>query len=134
VIAGGLWSAAGAALILRAVGWLLEMGPGRGVLYGSMGALLAIPAYRFGMVRIARKNLRRISTLPDRPCLFAFTAWKGYLVIGTMVTGGILLRNSTLPKELLALLYSCMGGALILGSTQFFRTFLDSPRERSHEQ
>jgi hypothetical protein len=72
---------------------------------------------------LVNKNITRICKLPDHPCAFAFTAWRGYIIIGVMMTIGITLRNSSLPKEFLAPPYTTMGGALLFGSYRFFNQY-----------
>ena len=37
-----------------------------------------------------------------------------------MMTGGMLLRHSTLPKPWLAVVYAAIGGALLLASRQYY--------------
>lgn len=123
-LAGGLWTVAGTVLCLRGEDWMealpLETELGLEVL----SAFFAVLAYLLFFVHVVRKNIDRIAGLPDRACLFAFTAWRGYLLIALMVSLGIWLRNSVVPKYYLSIPYSVMGMILLLGSAQFFRQFL----------
>jgi hypothetical protein len=112
-LAGVLWCAVGAMLWARAIAWSLD-------LHSSM-VLAVLPAVVLGVVahatmflRIARKNLVRLRALPPRPCIFAFQAWRGYLVIAFMIGLGIALRYSPIPRHTLAVLYGAIGTALIL--------------------
>jgi nucleoside recognition membrane protein YjiH len=125
-IAGMIWTGVGSLLCYRAVGWYTLFVPPQAYLFEGLGAGLAVAGYVFGFSRITRKNIRRIHGLPERVCLFAFTAWRGYVMIGLMITIGVLLRNSSLPKEYLAVPYMTMGGALLLGSLPFYAAFLKS--------
>jgi hypothetical protein len=61
-------------------------------------------------------------------CAFAFTAWRGYIIMGGMVVLGLTLRNSSIPKIYLSVPYGAMGGMLLIGSTRFFRRFFTSLR------
>jgi hypothetical protein len=45
-------------------------------------------------------------------------------MIGLMVTIGVTLRNSSVPKEYLVIPYTFMGGMLLAGSQQFLRQFV----------
>jgi hypothetical protein len=56
-----------------------------------------------GFRKLARKNLARIQQLNDRACLFSFLAWKSYAIVAVMITGGVLLRHSAIPKPYLAI-------------------------------
>ncbi len=122
-IAGLLWTLAGGLLCLRGAMWLGEFQfP---VIASIEAASLAIAAagYVFLFERIVRKNITRISRLPERACVFAFTAWRGYIMIAIMMTAGITLRSSSLPLYYLSLPYTAMGGILLAGSVMFYRQF-----------
>lgn len=124
LLTGVLWSLAGSILCLRAYGWLLAYQRTLALTAGSGGALAAVVSYIFGFSRIARKNIRRIEALPARASIFAFTAARGYLIIAAMISAGILLRQSAIPRDYLAVAYIVMGGALLLASLSFYRRFL----------
>jgi len=78
-----------------------------------------LAAYRFVFSAIALKNIGRLSHLPARACLFAFQAWKSYLIIVIMVALGAALRHSSIPRQYLAALYLTIGGALLLSSFHY---------------
>jgi hypothetical protein len=48
---------------------------------------------------------------------------RGYVMIALMITIGLTLRNSTIPKYYLTLPYDVMGGVLLIGSIRFYRQF-----------
>lgn len=73
---------------------------------------------------MAKKNIRRLRRLPDRGCFFAFQAWQSYLIILFMVGLGGTLRNSPIPKNILSVIYTAIGGALFLGSFYYHRHLL----------
>jgi hypothetical protein len=123
IIAGLMWSAVGILLISYALGWLsaLELVPE--LAWGAAGAILAVIVYRFGFSNIAHKNIRRIKAVAEKVCVFAFQEWKGYGIIVVMMTGGILLRASSLPRAPLAALYLTIGGGLLLSSLHYYSHF-----------
>ena len=41
----------------------------------------ALAAYRYGFLKIALKNIDRLCLLTEKPCIFAFQAWRSYLII-----------------------------------------------------
>lgn len=123
VIAGLLWTIAGAILCIRGFTWLDRFSVPLEMTLVALSAAIAIGGYTLMFFRIVDKNVNRISVLPARACLFAFAAWRGYLMIALMVSIGITLRSSAIPKYLLSIPYSAMGGALLLGSFRFFREF-----------
>jgi len=93
------------------------------MLFSSGGIVIAAVVYWFGMSKIARKNLSRLKAIPGKACIFGFLSWKSYANIAIMVTLGITLRHSAVPKDYLSLVYTAMGGGLLLGSTQYYRSF-----------
>ncbi len=122
-LAGGLWTIAGIILCVRAYIWLSLYNVRVELLLTGAGSILALLFYLFLFSRVTRRNINRICALPERPCVFAFTRWQGYLLIGLMITLGITLRTSSLPKAYLILPYLGMGGALLIGSFNFFAQF-----------
>jgi len=119
-LAGLMWSGVGVMLCCLAGGWLSAVPAAVSLPLGLAGAVLAVAVYRFGFSKIARKNIDRISRSPDMACLFSFQAWKSYLIIAVMVTLGLLLRHSSLPKHYLAVVYVTIGGALFLSSLHYY--------------
>ena len=122
-IAGFIWAAVGLLLCVRAIVWLAPFVSGTDLVVEIVSLLLAFFGYVYGFSKLVQKNIARIHTLPDRVCAFAFTAWRGYIMIGLMVTLGITLRNSFIPKYYLSIPYTAMGGMLLIGSQRLFRQF-----------
>lgn len=123
-IAGLLWTMAGGLLCFRGAMWL---GAFQFPVIASIEAaalVIAAAGYIFLFAGIVRKNITRISRLPERACVFAFTAWRGYIMIGLMMTAGMTLRNSSIPLYYLSIPYTAMGGILLTGSVMFYREFL----------
>jgi len=123
-LAGGLWTVAGVMLCLRAEAWLEVFPLGTEIGLAALCVALAAVGYLFLFMHIVRKNIDRIAGLPERACLFAFTAWRGYGLITLMILLGMTLRDTTFPKYLLAIPYTVMGIILIIGSVRFYRQFL----------
>ena len=84
---------------------------------------------RYLLSRIAQRNLKRLDQQPQKICLFAFQPLRSYLIILVMVGLGISLRRSDLPRVWLAVLYSIMGGALIVASHSYFLRALELLKE-----
>jgi len=124
VLAGTLWTLAGGILCVRAAFWLggFQAGTIAAVECGALA--LAAAAYLALFARLVRRNIERIHALPERACVFAFTPWRGYVMIGLMMTAGISLRSSSLPLYYLSLPYTAMGAVLLAGSAVFYREFI----------
>ncbi len=124
LLASIFWALAGLILCIRAIGWLEVIGTATLVVAETLSLAVAVIAYVFWFSRLVVKNITRIRHLPERACAFAFTAWHGYLMIGLMMTLGITLRNTSIPRIYLAIPYAVMGGVLIGGSIKLCREFL----------
>jgi len=123
ILAGIAWTIAGAILLFRTIPWFEDLSGIADALLLSFSIILAVAGHFYLFSRLVEKNIARIGTLPERVCLFAFTAWRGYAMIALMVTIGISLRSSALPRYYLAVPYSAMGLILIAGSVRFFREY-----------
>ena len=119
-LAGLMWSTVGAMLCSMGYYWLKEVDWLTALPLGLFGIILSLAAYRFVFSGIARKNIDRICLLPAKGCIFAFQAWKSYLIIAVMITLGIILRHSPIPKDYLAIIYTIIGGALLLSSLHYY--------------
>jgi hypothetical protein len=119
-LAGIMWTAVGVMLCGYAFTWLSDPLTDTSLIFGGLGIVISIVAYRLQFSKLALKNIERILLRADRTCLFSFLAWKGYAIIIVMVTGGILLRNSSIPKPYLAIVYAGIGGALFLASLNYY--------------
>jgi len=119
-LAGLMWSAVGIMLCRMSYTWLRAVPIRWALSLGSLGLISALAAYRFGFSKIALKNIFRLCLLPDKTCIFAFQAWKSYLIIIFMISLGLTLRHSPLPKHFLAVIYEIIGGALFFSSFHFY--------------
>jgi hypothetical protein len=123
VAAGLMWMAVGVMLGCFAYLWLAHSSLQVELLLGGLGIAAGWVIYRYGFSKLAHKNSRRIRALEEKVCVFAFQEWKGYAIIVVMMTGGILLRHSAIPKPYLAVLYAGIGGGLFLSSFHYFQHF-----------
>jgi hypothetical protein len=129
-LAGAFWTFAGLVLCARAIVWLDVFSLGVELALETASLAIAIIGYLFLFVKVVQKNIDRIRQLPENACVFAFTAWQGYVLIALMITIGITLRNTSIPKYLLAVPYAAMGAILLIGSAKFYRQFATSMSHR----
>jgi hypothetical protein len=121
LLAGLTWCGAGVMLIIFAIPWLNNyQGPGK-ILFYSAGFLAAMPIHHFGFLKLADRNLKRLLSLTEKRCIFSFITWKSYLIIIIMVSLGITLRHSSIPKQYLSILYNGIGLGLFLSGIRYFR-------------
>jgi len=131
LISGLMWMGTGVMLNIFAYAWLAGTG-GSSYTFVISGIVAGLIIHHFGFLRIVDKNLGRIKPMSDRPCVFAFMSWKSYLLVAIMITLGITLRNSSVPRNWLSIIYIAMGSALFLSSIRYFRYFLLSAAEKGN--
>ena len=122
LLAGLMWCGVGVMLIRYAVSWLSAFSIKEQVIFYLIGFAIALPIHFFGFLNIAKKNLQRLMPMAVRKCVFSFMTWKSYLIVLFMVSLGITLRHSSLPKQYLSIVYNGIGLALILSGTKYLRT------------
>ena len=123
LLAGLMWCGVGIMLVSFAISWLSHCSGKEQILFYSAGFLAAMPIHHFGFLKIADKNLSRLLPLTEKRCLFSFMTWRSYIIVLIMVSMGITLRHSSIPKKDLSILYNGIGLALFLSGIRYFRFF-----------
>jgi hypothetical protein len=123
LFAGLVWMAVGIMLCKMAIGWLINYAAGSKYIFASTGVLAALVIHHFGFLKVVNKNLTRLYAFEGKRCPFAFISWKSYILVAIMMTMGITMRHSSIPKQYLSVLYLAIGLALILSSTRYFRRY-----------
>jgi hypothetical protein len=123
LLAGLMWCGVGIMLVSLAISWLSHSNGKEQVFFYTAGFLAAMPIHHFGFLKIADKNLGRLLPLTEKRCLFSFMTWKSYIIVLIMVSMGITLRHSSIPKQDLSILYNGIGLALFLSGIRYFRFF-----------
>ena len=130
LISGIVWLGTGIMLVSLAYGWLYDYDGKYVYLYALAGLAASIIISRFGFNKIVDKNLKRIKAIKGLYCAFGFMPWKSYFLIMIMMTMGLLLKKSALPKEYLAILYISIGMALALSSIRYFKSVRDKKNNK----
>ncbi len=123
-LAGAMWLGAGTMLLIIAFTWLNAFEAQGSYLFGAIGIAVALIVHHFGLLKIVDKNLGRILPMAGTKCVFSFITWKSYLVVAVMVGLGIMLRQSSIPKPYLSMVYIGMGLALVLSSVRYLRVLV----------
>jgi hypothetical protein len=124
LLAGLMWCGVGIMLVRYAIIWLGPLKMNGVAVYYAAGFLAAMPIHHFGFLKIADKNLKRLLPLTEKKCLFSFMTWRSYIIVMVMVSMGITLRHSALPKRYLSILYNGIGLALFLSGIRYLRFFV----------
>ena len=120
--AGLMWCGVGVMLISFALSWLNHY-EGRGkILFYTAGLIAGMPIHFLGFLKLAQKNIARLMALQGKKCIFSFITWKSYLIIIIMVSLGITLRHSSIPKQYLSILYNGLGIGLFLSGILYIMT------------
>ena len=119
--AGFAWLGVGVMLCTMAFRWLQSAADP--IVLAAIGIASGIIISIFGFTKIARKNIERIKALPGSRCFFSFMTLKSYLLVLVMMSFGIALRHSSLPKTFLSVIYIGIGVALAISSISYFRAY-----------
>ena len=130
-IAGSVWTAVGMMLCWRALNWSGILPFSEELLYELIGLVTAGVGYILIFSKVVRKNINRITMMPPRASVFAFTAVKGYIMILLMISLGLVLRNSSIPKHYLSIPYTAMGLMLLFGSVRFYTEYFALVRQHT---
>lgn len=120
LLSGIMWSVVGLLLCRLAITWYIYLGFNRSYIWFLLSFPLGIAIYYFGFSRLARVNIPRIQDLPPKPCIFAFMQWWNYPLVIFMISLGIWMRHSPIPKQYLGILYFGIGGALFLAGLLYY--------------
>jgi hypothetical protein len=123
LVAGLVWTGVGIMLGVWAAIWLSAVPLVLEIEMAAAGLVLALLAWWFMFRRLVQENIERIERAPLRACFFSFQAWKSYIVMVAMIGLGVVLRNSSLPKPWLAVVYAAIGGALFIASLAYHFEF-----------
>ncbi len=108
-----LWTTIGGMLIYRGYGWIE---PDSRILFLFLAFLIGSFKSLFVLDKVAAKTIRRIVTFQDDTCLGAVFSWKTWLLVGLMMSCGVLLRTFFTPGTILGAGYCAIGWALFLSS------------------
>ncbi len=121
LLAGAVWCGVGIMLIIFATTWLIRYDGKGNYMFYLAGFILAMPVHHFGFLKLADRNLNRLLPLTEKKCLFSFMTWKSYITVVIMVSLGIVLRHSRIPRQYLSIIYNGIGLALFLSGIRYLR-------------
>lgn len=122
ILAGVMWLGVAILLNAFAVSWLAHYEMLMEVVIAAVGVIAAVLIYKFGFLRIALKNIKRIHALEELNNILHFQEKMSYVIVPVMIAMGIILRHSPIPKNLLAIVYIGIGDGLLFSSFHYFFT------------
>ena len=84
--------------------------------YGLIGLLFGSAKTFFILDRVARKNIKRIKEFEDKACFGSVYSLKTWSMVAGMIILGRFLRTTVLPGEIIGLIYTAVGWALMISS------------------
>jgi hypothetical protein len=121
-ISGSVWVLAGAILFTRGFVSLLMIGNNllMNLFIGLIGGIIF---YLLLFKKISLKYSLRISGLSiENPCAFSFFSLRSYLIMGCMITGGILVKTyAPVDKRYIFTFFITMSIPLLLSAMRFFK-------------
>ena len=122
--AGFTWIIVGLFLICRTIPWLNEANNLFYIIL-AVGLILGYLKSRFILAKIINKNVIRIKNLSphkERICIFAFQALQSYVIVLVMILLGISLRATSIPREILSVIYIAIGFGLFKSGFIYFKS------------
>ena len=95
--------------------------------YAVVGLILGTVKTFFILDRVARKNVKRIEEFEDKVCIGSVYSWKTWLLVAAMIVLGRFLRTTVLPGEVVGLIYTAVGWALMLASRLMWQKWKRTP-------
>ena len=124
LVSGLTWGGVGIFLSILPWKWLEIYSWQTILIANAVGFLFGIIKGLLIFSKVSEQNIRRILTLPDKVCVFAFQTWKSYGLILLMMGMGIFLRSTTyVPKYILAPIYIAVGSGLFVSSFSYIKKF-----------
>jgi hypothetical protein len=120
-ISGAVWTIAGGILFTRGLVSLLKISNNLylSLLIGLVGGILF---YLLLFKRISAKYSNRIINLSiENPCAFSFFNLRSYIMMASMITGGILIKTyAPIDKIYIFTFFIVMSVPLLLAAARFF--------------
>ena len=113
LLGGLIWTVVGFFLLTN--GLVLVSLEGH-LLYGLTGLLLGSIKTFFILDKVARKNIKRIKEFEDKACFGSVYSLKTWFMVAGMIILGRFLRTTVLPGEIIGLIYTAVGWALMISS------------------
>jgi hypothetical protein len=95
--------------------------------YAVVGLILGTVKTFFILDRVARKNVKRIEEFEDKVCIGSVYSWKTWILVAAMIVLGRFLRTTVLPGEVVGLIYTAVGWALMLASRLMWQKWKRTP-------
>ena len=117
-----LWTAIGIMLLTKGTYRYSQL-PDRQPIIVVLGILAGSLKSYFILDKSALRSIDRILMFKDGTCLGAVYSYKTWIMVLCMMGMGVILRNSSIPVNLLCFLYFTIGWALLMSSRLAWRAW-----------
>jgi hypothetical protein len=118
-----LWTLVGLGLTAAGLVWCSGSAFPWSIALAAAGVAAGLAKGRFIIRGMADRNAARIIARGDGRCLGGFLSAKTWLLVALMMTSGILLRRSSVPRPVLGFIYTAVGTALLVGCVTMWKAF-----------
>ncbi len=118
-----MWTVVGLGLAAAGIAWCFGSALPWALVLAGAGVAAGLVKGRFVLRTMAERNAARIIVRGDGRCLGGFLSLKTWLLVALMMTSGIILRRSAVPRPVLGVLYSAVGTALLVGCVTLWRAW-----------
>ena len=122
-----LWTVVGLGLTAAGLVWSFGSALPWSLLLAAAGVAAGTVKGRLVIRKMADWNTARIIARGDGHCLGGFLAPKTWLLIAVMMSSGILLRRSGVPRPILGVLYTAVGTGLLIGGQKLWKAWRETP-------
>ena len=133
LLSGIMWIGVGILLNSFAYHWLKAYNGNYLWIFICSGLIVSLLKNRFVLSKLVNKNINRIEANGNKQWLFSFMTLKSLIMIIIMMSAGITLRHSSIPKQYLSILYIAIGTALMLSSIKYFVITVEWIREKNNK-
>jgi hypothetical protein len=123
IFAASIWTVVGILLMFRGGAFLVS---GDAVWLIAVAVLVGTGKSFLMLDKSARKNINRLAGLEDGACLGGVYSVKMWGLVACMILLGRLLRSSSLPVEVIGVIYVAIGWALFFSSRLLWRNIYPS--------
>ena len=121
--AAALWTVVGCGLATAGLVWCVGSTFPSSLAWAVGGISIGLLKGSFIIRKFAERNTARLIARGDGRCLGGFLSARTWLLVILMMTSGILLRRSSIPRPVLGIIYAAVGTALLSGSFPLWKAW-----------
>jgi len=117
LLAACMWTIIGSVLLSFGLSWVIGSHSVWTILLIVIAVVLGVIKALMVLRNTAHRTVARIHQRGPNRCLGGLLSWWSWLLVICMILGGRLLRMSSIPQELLGVIYTAVGIGLVAAAT-----------------